>query len=76
METTATWAAGDVITVQEWWHGGLWSALPHVVVSARDHYVTFLPAGTTGTYASSIGVPGRDRLPHAERKPLALETRV
>ena len=76
MKATSRWTAGDVIVVQEWWRGHLWSAIPHTMVSDGDYYLTYLPAGTAGTFASSIRVPGRDHLPRAERKLLALETCV
>lgn len=64
------------LVVHEWWRGRLWSAVPHLLVTVDDGYLTYVPAGTAGTYASSIGVPGRSRLPRAERKLLALETCV
>lgn len=51
----------------------LWSAVPHVVVEPQ---VTYLPEGALGTYASSVGVPGREGLPRSQRKLAALETCV
>lgn len=66
----------DLMVVHEWWRGRLWSAVPHILISVGDGFGTYLPAGTIGTYASSIGVSGRDQLPRAERKLLALETCV
>lgn len=76
MTAPTGWNIGDGIVVQEWWQGHLWSAIPHIVVAASDYYLTYVPAGTSGTFASSVGVPGRDHLPRAERKLVALETCV
>ncbi|MGW5362740.1 DUF402 domain-containing protein [Actinopolymorpha pittospori] len=68
---------GGTLVVQEYWRGHLWSAVPHVLVVAEaDQYVTYLPAGAAATYASSVGIPGRDHLSRAERKLLAMESCV
>lgn len=76
-DRTASWQPGDVLVVQERWRGHLWSAVPHIVVAAtNDTYITHVPGGTGATFASSIGVAGRDHLPRSERKLLALETCV
>jgi protein associated with RNAse G/E len=72
----AGWQPGDILVVQERWRGHLWSAVPHVAVAAGEGYVTYVPSGTAATYASSIGVPGRDHLPRSERKLLAMQTCV
>ncbi|MGW0232186.1 DUF402 domain-containing protein [Actinopolymorpha singaporensis] len=71
-----TWRPGTPLIVEERWHGHLWSAVPHVVVEDGLWCVTHVPAGTTGAYASSVGVPGRECLPRSERKLLAMQTLV
>jgi protein associated with RNAse G/E len=75
-DRASKWLPGDTLVVQERWRGHLWSAVPHLVVTAGETTVTHVPGGTQATFASSIGVPGRDHLPRSERKLLALQTCV
>jgi uncharacterized protein DUF402 len=50
-----SWAAGEVIVVQELWRGRLWAARPIVVVEARpDELVLWCPKGTV----RKVPVPG------------------
>jgi predicted RNA-binding protein associated with RNAse of E/G family len=67
----ACWQRGDTVVIRERWRDRLWSAVPHIAV---EPYLTYLPDGTRATYASSVGVPGREALPRAERKLAALQT--
>jgi predicted RNA-binding protein associated with RNAse of E/G family len=66
---------GDVFVVTEMWRGRLWSAVPHKLVEdSGSELVSFVAAGTMGTFATSRGIAGRDHLPRAERKLAALRT--
>ncbi len=61
--------------VSEIWRGHLWSALPHWVVRAPDdELITWVGAGTPGTFATSRGIRGREHLSRAERKLAALRS--
>ena len=65
------------MVVTEIWRGRLWSAVPHrVVQSSKQQLITWVAAGTQGTYATSRGIPGRENLSRAERKLAALRTGV
>ncbi len=71
------WRPGDPLVVTEVWHGHLWSAIPHTLVSADETgHVTYLAPDAVGAYATSRGVPGRAHLSRGERKLAALQTLV
>lgn len=69
----ASWQRGDTVVIRERWRDRLWSAVPHVAV---EPYVTYVPEGARATYASSVGVPGREGLSRSQRKLAALESCV
>lgn len=65
------------IDVVEQWRGREWSRIRHSIVDSQgDTLLTLEREGTVGTYASSRGILGREGLPRAERKFVALETLV
>lgn len=69
--------AGDLVLVTQTWRDRLWSAVPHRLVrSSPGEVVTFVAAGTRGSFATSRGIIGRERLSRAERKLEALRSDV
>lgn len=63
------------MTVEERWHGMLWSAVPHRVVrSTVTELITYVPTGTVSARASNRGMPGTNHLTRDDRKMLALRT--
>lgn len=66
-----TFVRGQTIVVREIWRGRLWSAVPHIWV---DPYVTYVPQGTVGAYASNRGLPCTSGMTREERKLAALRT--
>lgn len=70
-------SVGDLVLVTETWRDRLWSAVPHRTVrSSQGEVVTFVAAGTRGTFATSRGIVGREHLSRAERKWEALRSDV
>lgn len=64
----------QTIVVEERWHGRLWSAVPHRVISSNDaELISYVPAGTTSVVASNRGLPGTEGLDRSGRKLRALE---
>lgn len=64
------------MTAEDRWHGLLWSAVPHRVISSTpDELVTYVPTGAMATMASNRGLPGTEHLTRDERKLQALRTR-
>lgn len=66
---------GATITAVERWHGLLWSAVPsRVIRSTPTQLVSYVPAGTVGTYATNRGLPETAGLDRDQRKLLAMKT--
>lgn len=67
---------GSTVVFEERWHGLLWSAVPHRVVSSGPtELITFVHDGTIATRASNRGMPGTEALTRDERKLRTLRTR-
>jgi len=63
------------MVAEERWHGYLWSAVPHRVVSSTgSQLVTYLPTGAVSVLATNRDMPGTEDLTRDERKLLALKT--
>ena len=70
-----TFAIGTTVTLEERWHGVLWSAVPARVVSSTEaQLVSYLPTGTIGTCATNRGLPETAGMDRDARKLLALKT--
>ncbi len=64
-----------MLVLEEHWHGRLWSAIPHRYVdSDATTVISHVPYGTTGTFASSVGLPAAAGLTVGEGKIRALAT--
>jgi predicted RNA-binding protein associated with RNAse of E/G family len=66
---------GSVLVLEEHWRGRLWSAIPHRYVGGdATTVITHVPYGTTGTFASSLGLPAASGLTTGAGKLRALAT--
>lgn len=66
---------GATITVEERWHGLLWSAVPaRVISSTPSQLISYLPTGTVGTCATNRGLPETAGMNRDQRKLLAMKT--
>lgn len=66
---------GAVLVLEEHWRGRLWSAIPHRYVDGdATTTLTHVPYGTTGVFASSLGLPEAAGLTVGEGKVRALAT--
>ncbi len=66
---------GSVLVLEEQWRGRLWSAIPHRYVGGdATTVISHVPYGTTGTFASSVGLPAAHGLTTGEGKIRALAT--
>lgn len=66
-----TFRRGRPLVVRELWRDRLWSAVPHIWVAS---YVTYVPQGTVGAYASSRDLPYTKGMTREQRKLAALRT--
>lgn len=66
-----TFHSGQTIVVREIWRNRLWSAVPHIWI---DEYLTYLPQGTLGAYASNRDLPYTDGMTREQRKLAAMRT--
>lgn len=75
-DNARVFAAYQLIEVTETWRAQRWSTTSHVFVTALDDasLVTYRALGTSGTYATSRGVRGREHLSRSQRKMEALRT--
>lgn len=66
---------GSVVVLEEHWRGRLWSAIPHRYVGGdATTVITHVAYGTTGVFASSVGLPAAHGLTTGEGKIRALAT--
>ena len=64
---------GSVLVLEEHWRGRLWSAIPHRYVGGdATTAITHVAHGTTGVFASSVGLPDAHGLTTGEGKIRAL----
>jgi len=66
---------GSVLVLEEQWCGRLWSAIPHRYVGGdATTTISHVAYGTTGVFASSVGLPAASGLTTGEGKVRALAT--